>query len=349
MKTVLLKNPREMVLTQTADPARPGPGEALVRVHRVGVCGTDYHAFAGNQPFFTYPRILGHELGVEVLEIGALDSTGNPQNVNVGDKCSVEPYVNCGSCIACRRGMTNCCTQMRVIGVHTDGGMRERFVMPLRKLHPANKLSYEQIALVETLSIGAHAVQRAAVKANDTVLVIGAGPIGLSVIQFAAPIARTIVMDVSASRLAFCREKMGVQETIQVQLDPNAGGPTPAEMLQALTNNENATVVVDATGNAKSMCGALKYLAHGGRLVYVGLFQGEFSLNDPEFHKRETTLLASRNSLPGDFTRIIGMIESGQIDTAPWITHRVPVAQLIETFPTWTAPGCNVLKAIIEF
>ena len=353
MNTVILQKPGEFAFTQTAPPEKPGPGEALVRVHRVGVCGTDYHAFAGRQPFFSYPRILGHELGVEVIALGPLDAAGNPQNVKPGDKCSVEPYVSCGQCIACRRGRTNCCTQLRVIGVHTDGGMRESFLVPIRKLHPANKLSYDQIALIETLSIGAHAVERAAVKSDDTVLVIGAGPIGLSVIQFAAAKARTLVMDVSPTRLAFCRDKLGIRDTIEVALE-TAGNPpvdkdAPANALRALTNNENATVVIDATGSSKSMCSALQYVAHAGRLVYVGLFPGEFSLNDPEFHKRETTLLASRNSLPDDFTRIIRMIEAGQIDTSPWITHRTPVASLVETFPTWTAPASGVLKAIIEF
>jgi len=353
MNTIILQKPGELILAETAAPAAPGPGEALVRVHRVGVCGTDYHAFAGKQPYFSYPRILGHELGVEVLELGPIDATGNPQHVKPGDKCSVEPYVNCGQCIACRRGKPNCCMQMRVIGVHTDGGMREKFLVPVRKLHPANALSYEQIALVETLSIGAHAVDRAGVQADDTVLVIGAGPIGLSVIQFAAAKARTLVMDVSSTRLAFCREKLGIRDTIEVSTgatgSPPVGNDQAAAAVLGLTRNENATVVIDATGNPKSMYAALGYLAHGGRLVYVGLFPGEFSLSDPEFHKRETTLMGSRNSLPADFTRIIRMIEAKQIDTSPWITHRAPVARLVETFPTWTAPGSGVLKAIIEF
>jgi 2-desacetyl-2-hydroxyethyl bacteriochlorophyllide A dehydrogenase len=329
------------VLSQTAAPEKPGAGEALVRVHRVGVCGTDYHAFAGKQPYFTYPRILGHELAVEVLAIGP--SEGNPQSVRAGDKCSVEPYVNCRQCIACRRGKSNCCVNMCVIGVHLDGGMRESFLVPLRKLHPANNLSLEQMALVETLGIGAHAVERAQVQADDTVLVIGAGPIGLSIIQFAAVKARTIVMDISATRLAFCRDQMGIKETI----DGSSGDA--AAQLKSLTGGDNATVVIDATGNASSMNSALQYLAHGGRLVYVGLFPGEFALSDPEFHKRETTLLGSRNSLPQDFTRIIRMIEARQIDTAPWITHRAPAHDLVKTFPAWADPKSGVLKAIIEF
>jgi 2-desacetyl-2-hydroxyethyl bacteriochlorophyllide A dehydrogenase len=338
MKTITLQEPGRLTLGDSPRPTAPGPGEALVRVHRVGVCGTDTHAFAGKQPFFTYPRILGHELGVEVLAVAP-----NITHVKPGDRCSVEPYVNCETCIACRRGRGNCCTHMKVLGVHIDGGMREAFTLPARKLHPANALHYEQIALVETLAIGAHAVERAQVEQGENVLVIGAGPIGLSVIQFAAAAgARVIVMDVSDTRLAFCREKLAIADT----LNANDNG---AEKLRDLTNGDMPTAVLDATGNAASMMNALQYLAHGGRLVYVGLFPGDFSLNDPEFHRRETTLLATRNALPADFSRIIRMMEQGKISTDPWITHRATADALVDTFPSWVAPNSGVLKAMIEF
>ncbi|HVX84726.1 MAG TPA: zinc-binding alcohol dehydrogenase family protein [Phycisphaerae bacterium] len=337
MKTLTLQEPGRLVLSDAPRPEAPGPGEALVRVHRVGVCGTDTHAFTGKQPFFSYPRILGHELGVEVLAVAA-----DVAQVKAGDRCSVEPYVNCEACIACRRGRGNCCVNMKVLGVHIDGGMREAFALPARKLHRANRLTYEQIALVETLAIGAHAVERAQVDRGETVLVIGAGPIGMSVIQFAAARGRVMVMDVAENRLAFCREKLAVADTINAREEPLA-------RVRELTGGDMPTAVFDATGNAPSMMGALQYVAHGGRLVYVGLFQGDFTLNDPEFHRRETTLLATRNALPDDFSRIIGMIEEGRISTAPWITHRVSAERVPETFPRWIAPDSGVLKAMIEF
>ena len=340
MKTLTLLEPGRLVFGETPAPAAPGPGEALVRVHRVGICGTDIHAFAGKQPFFSYPRILGHELGVEVVALGP-----DVANVQVGDRCSVEPYVNCEHCVACRRGKPNCCANMRVIGVHTDGGMRDYFLLPARKLHTANNLSYEQIALVETLAIGAHAVARATVAPGENVLVIGAGPIGLSVIEFARATARVIAMDISEKRLAFVRQNLGVPDTI------DARSPTtpPVERLRNLTHGDMPTVVIDATGNPQSMAGALNFLANGGRLVYVGLFQGDFSLNDPEFHRRETTLLGSRNALSSDFTNLIRMIESGKISTDPWITHRAPAQEAAAAFPQWVAPDSGVLKAIIAF
>jgi 2-desacetyl-2-hydroxyethyl bacteriochlorophyllide A dehydrogenase len=313
------------------------PGEALVRVHRVGVCGTDMHAFRGHQPFFTYPRVLGHELGVEVLAVA-----DNDRGIKIGDRCAVEPYLNCQACIACRRGKPNCCVNMKVLGVHVDGGMRDLILVPLRKLHRASDLTYEQLALVETLAIGAHAVQRADVQPGEKVLVIGAGPIGLAVIQFAQTCGRVIAMDATESRLKFCRERLGLRDVIDARTDALAA-------VRELTAGDMPTTVFDATGNAESMATSLSYVAHGGRLVYVGLVQGDFTLNDPEFHRRETTLLAARNALPEDFPRIIRAIRDKQIDTSSWITHRASASQAPEEFPYWAAPGSGVLKAMIEF
>ncbi len=315
---------------------KPAPGEALVRVHRIGVCGTDLHAFAGQQPFFSYPRILGHELGVEVVDPGS-----DPHGLRAGDRCSVEPYLNCGRCIACRRGKPNCCAELKVLGVHTDGGMRPLFAVPARKLHPSAKLDYDQLALVETLGIGAHAVERADPRPDDFVLVIGAGPIGLSVIQFVQVRgAKLVVMDVSEHRLEFCRRQLGVAHTL-------AGGPDAAIRLRALGGGDLPTVVIDATGNPRSMAGTFDLPAPGGRIVFVGLFQGDVTFNDPNFHRRELTLLASRNALPGTFRDIIALIEAGRIDTTPWITHRFALADTPREFP---ALGGNpaVIKAVIE-
>lgn len=176
-----------------------------MRVHRVGVCGTDIHAYGGKQPFFNYPRLIGHELGVEVLKIGP-----SVENVQVGDRCAVEPYLNCEQCIACRRGKGNCCANMQVLGVHVDGGLREQFIVPARKLHPSRSLSFDQLALVETLAIGAHAVARAQIERGEWALVVGAGPIGLGAMQFAKQAgAHVIALDVNESRLRFCREVWG--------------------------------------------------------------------------------------------------------------------------------------------
>ncbi len=338
MKSIRLEQPGRLAYLDAPEPGAPGPGEALVRVHRVGVCGTDIHAFGGSQPFFSYPRILGHELGVEVLQVGPAVT-----NVQPGDRCSVEPYVNCQRCIACRSGKPNCCSELRVLGVHTDGGMRERMLVPSRKLHPSTSLTYDQLALVETLGIGCHGVARAQLRKDEFALVIGAGPIGLSVVQFALEAgARVIVLDVNAARLGFCQSQLSVAHTV------NASKEAPLEALRRITGGDLPTAVFDATGNPKSMAAAFDFPAPGGRMVFVGLFQGDVTFNDPNFHRRELTLMASRNALPDDFARIIRLIETRRVDTAPWITHRSPLGAVLEAFPAWVRPETGVVKAMIE-
>lgn len=339
MKAIQLQQPQSFRVIDIAEPAAPGPGEALLRVHQVGICGTDLGGYLGKMPFYSYPRIPGHELGVEVLAVGE-----GVTNVRAGDRCAVEPYLNCQRCHACRTGHTNCCEHNLTLGVMTDGGLTDRIVLPARKLHVSAKLGYEALALVETLAIGCHAVARGNPRPGEHVLVIGAGPIGLSVVEFAKLSgAKTIVMDMNEGRLAFVREKMGVPDTILA-----TGDGKELERLAELTGGQLADVVVDATGSAKSMSQALGYCAFAGRLVYVGITQQELAfLHAPIMHRRELTLMASRNALPPDFIRIIRLIEDGLIDTGTWITHRAPMDGMIEAFPGWLKPENGVLKAMV--
>lgn len=338
MRTLTLHQPGHFGFTDI--PFEPGllpDGQALVRVTCVGICGTDLHAYRGNQPFFTYPRVLGHELAVEVLAL-----KGDAHGLKRGDQCAVEPYLDCGECQACRRGMTNCCENLRVLGVHTDGGLTQLMKIPTGKLHPSNRLKKEQLALVETLAIGGHAVERAGVANADLVLVIGAGPIGLSVVEFVKRSGATLVVaDRDENRLQFCREKMGVEQTL-------VGGENFTEELRGQLNGDLPTVVFDATGNPASMMKGFEYCAHGGKLVFVGLFQGEVSFHDPSFHRKELTLLASRNATSRTFRTIINAIENGRMDTTPWITHRLAFDELPGRFPALLKPESGVIKAIVE-
>jgi len=321
MRQIILQQPGRFIRGESATPV-PQPGEALVRIRRIGVCGTDLHAFAGRQPYFSYPRILGHELGVEVLEVPP-----GADGVRPGDRCAVEPYLSCGRCHACRIGKSNCCESLQVLGVHTDGGMRGLLTVPTERLHKSEKLTFDQLALVETLGIGAHAVQRSGLRQGEAVLVVGAGPIGLSVVQFArAAGGRARVLDVSAARRAFV-ERLGVE--------------TLAE-----PDGRLAEVVFDATGSPAAMEASFGHVAHGGRLIFVGLVQASITFDDPLFHRREMTLLASRNSC-NDFPRIIRLIEEGRIDTTPWVTHRLGLDEVPEVFAGLREqPG--LVKAMIE-
>lgn len=340
MKAIQFAKPETIVRLEIPEPSAPGPGEALVRTHRMGVCGTDLSGYLGKMPFFSYPRIPGHELGLEVLEVGE-----GVTNVKPGDRCSLEPYVNDEESPTSRKGASNCCPGVQVLGVHTEGGLRDRWVVPARKLHPGNQLSYDQLALVETLAIGGHAVDRGNPQPGETVLVIGAGPIGLACLEFLKLMdLQVVVMDRVESRLAFCREKLGIKHTILA-----TGGPEDLAALDALTTGQLADVIIDATGSAASMSTCFQFAAFTGRVVYVGITTGELTFpHAPVFHRRELTLLASRNALPGDFGKIIQLIADGKIDTDPWITHRIAFEDVPTEFAKLTDPTLGAIKAIIE-
>lgn len=339
MKTLYFDQPKTIRLGDSDLPASPAPGEAQVKTRRVGVCGTDLGGYLGKMPFFKYPRIPGHELGVEVIAVG----TG-VTNVKVGDKCSVEPYMNCGECFACNHGNGNCCVNLEVIGVMRDGGLRETFNLRADKLHPGNALSYEQLALVETLAIGCHAVDRGDAKPGEDVLVIGAGPIGLSVIEFARVRGvRLAVMDLSQDRLDFCKRNYGIGcGIIPVQDD------SEIDDVKSFTNGAGFSLIIDATGHAGSMGNALKYLAPTGRLVYVGITSQPLQFTHVAMHKPEATILASRNALPRDFPYIIDLIEKGTINTAPWVTRRMAFDDVPKQFPELIIPAAGTIKTVIE-
>ncbi|SFT13825.1 zinc-binding alcohol dehydrogenase family protein [Paenibacillus sp. BC26] len=313
-------------------------GHAIVSVKRIGICGTDLHAFKGNQPFFSYPRILGHELAGVIEEVGF-----NEQGLHVGDQVSIIPYLHCGDCIACRSGKTNCCTAMSVLGVHRDGGMRERISVPVACLLAANGLTLDQTAVLEPFAIGAHAVRRSGLAADETALVIGGGPIGLGVMAIAKHKgARVIAMDVNDDRLSFCGQWAGADALV------NALHDEPVQRILEACGGELPSVVFDATGNAKSMGDSFRYVAHGGRLVFVGLVKADITFNDPEFHKRELTLMASRNATREDFATVLEALSAGAIDVSRYITHRAPLAEMIEHFDGWLKPESRVIKAMVE-
>ena len=338
MKTIVLQEPGRFQFTDTPSPSSPGPGEALVRIHRVGVCGSDIHAYKGHQPFFTYPRVVGHEMGIEIVAVGP-----NDKGLAVGDRCAVEPYLNCGRCLACRRGKTNCCVSLQVMGVHTDGGMRELMTVPVAKLHRSRTLSVDQLALVEMLTIGAHAVRRARLELGENVLVIGAGPIGLATMQFAHLVgARVSVLEISQWRREFCRRHLGVTRCLD-------GTGNTGKQLEGILNGDLPTTVFDATGSPKSMMQAVQYVANGGKLVYVSLVQGDLTFRDTELHRRELSLIRSRNALAADFTWVMQMLEDGRVDLAPWITHRAPAEKMVGEFPGWLDPDRGIVKAVVEF
>ena len=311
-------------------------GETLLKIERIGICGTDLHAYEGTQPFFNYPRILGHELAATIVETDA-------KGFSTGEYVTFIPYFNCGECIACRQEKPNCCVNIQVCGVHIDGGMREYLSVPNYSLVHGNGLSFDELALVEPLAIGAHGVRRAKVIPDEYVLVVGAGPIGLGTMEFAKIAgAKVIAMDINDGRLAFCQEKLNIDFII------NPLKEDALERLKKITNRDMSTVIIDATGSLKAINNAFQFLAHGGRYVLVGLQKGDISFNHPEFHKRESTLMSSRNATRADFEHVINCMKKGLINPTNYITHRVNFEEIKDNFKSWLNPENGVIKAMIS-
>lgn len=334
MKTLVLQQPG-MFSWNHVDEPMVADGEVLVKVRRCGVCGTDIHALAGRQPFFSYPRRLGHELCVEVI------SSPAGSRLSPGDLCAVEPYYFCGNCPACRSNKTNCCNNLKVLGVHIDGGHAPFMAIPIEKLHRARGLNPDQIALVEPLVIGAHCVERAAIQKGEPTVIIGMGPIGLAAAIFAKAAGANIVcVDVQPDRLDFACNQMNLGKSM----------PSDSRLGDHLKNyfGQLPSVIIDATGNSMSMKNTFQLIENGGKIVFLGLFIGEMTFDDPNFHRREVTLLASRAGLTETFRKVIEMMETKLIDPMSLITHRFCFSEADKKLTALhNQPG--MVKAMIHF
>jgi 2-desacetyl-2-hydroxyethyl bacteriochlorophyllide A dehydrogenase len=335
MKSLICSQPGKFEYSEIDKPVLK-PDHAIIKIKRIGICGTDLHAFRGTQPFFSYPRILGHELSGELVE------ADNAPGFTIGERVTFIPYINCGQCVACKNGKPNCCVNINVCGVHIDGGMSEYYSIPSRLLLHGGDLSYDQLALIEPLAIGAHGIRRAAVTTGEFVLVIGAGPIGLGTMEFARIAgAKVIAMDINTNRLEFCKNTLGVHYTVNALEDAK-------EKISEITGGDMPTVIIDATGSQGAINAAFQYMAHGARMVLIGLQKGEISFSHPEFHKREATLMSSRNATIQDFEHVIDCMKKGLIDPLTYITHRTGFDSVSAEFESWLDPNSSVIKAMVS-
>jgi len=311
---------------------------AILNVKKVGICGTDLHAFSGTQPYFSYPRILGHELATEIFSIGK-----NLQGLRAGDQVVLMPYINCQVCAACKAGKTNCCQELKVFGVHVDGGMQEMISFPARLLIKANDLSLDEIAITEPLAIGAHALRRAQTKPGDTIVVMGCGPIGLGIIQLAKYIgAKVIAMDINEHRLRSAKEQFGADLIIHALQNP-------ADQVKDYTQGEYANTVFDATGSKQAIESGVAYMGHGGSYVLVGLYKGELTFSHPAIHAKEITLMSSRNATQQDFLFVMQALREKKINTSSYITKRVKAEAILNDFPAWSSPSSAEIKIVTEW
>ncbi len=335
MKALICEEPGRLALISRPEPV-PGPDEVLVRIRHVGICGTDFHIFGGKHPYLEYPRVMGHELS------GTVETAPEGSGLNPGDPVYIVPYLSCGTCQACRIGLTNACVNIRVLGVHCDGGMAELIVVPVQNVVPTGHIPLPDAAMIEFLAIGAHGVKRGAITARDRVLVTGTGPIGMSAIIFAkARGAHVTVMDMRPDRLAFAREGLGADAA----LTADAGAEAQAARL---TGGDWFDVVIDATGAAPPIERGFGFLAHGARYVLLSVVRQDITFSDPEFHKREATLIASRNAQPDDFAEVVAQMRAGRVPTRALNTHRGSLADGVALFQDWSRPEAGVIKAILD-
>ncbi len=336
MKAVLCRQPGVLDLVERPSPEKPAPGWVRLAVSHVGICGTDYHIFEGKHPFLEYPRVMGHEISATVLEAGegvAL-AAGTPVIVN--------PYLACGTCVACRQGKANCCTNIKVLGVHTDGAFCEEIAVPAGNLYAARGLSLEAAATVEFLAIGAHAVRRSMAPAGSRSLVIGAGPIGLGAAIFSRIAGHEVtLLDTSAERLEMASARFGFTSGIIA----NEG---TAEAVKAKTDGDGFDAVFDATGYGPSMEKAFLYVAHGGALVLVSVVKDDIRFSDPEFHKREMMVIGSRNATRADFEHVADSIARGLVPVDQLITHRTTLADAPRDLARWAHEKSGLIKAVIR-
>jgi len=309
------------------------PGWVRVAIRHIGICGTDYHIFEGTHPFLEYPRVMGHELSGVVV-----DANGSAVLAN-GQPVVVNPYLPCYECPACREGKTNCCETLKVIGVHSDGGMADEIVMPEANLYPAGDLSLRDAAMVEFLAIGAHAVRRTTELRNGArVLVVGGGPIGLGAAFFARIAGGDVtVLDAAPDKLETARH-----------LGFNAAGLDEIEGTAFLARKGSGfDAVFDATGSIRAMNQSIFHVRNGGAYTLVGVIKGDLVWPDQEVHRRELTIRGSRNATRQDFDHVVDSIRRGFVPTDKLATHATSLDRVPVDMPVWTHERQGLIKAII--
>ncbi|WEK03523.1 MAG: zinc-binding alcohol dehydrogenase family protein [Candidatus Devosia phytovorans] len=331
MRAISCAAPGELALIDIDRPVLK-PGWVRVGISHIGICGTDYHIFEGKHPFLQYPRIMGHELS------GVVRDANGATTLADGDAVVINPYLPCYNCPACREGKTNCCETLTVIGVHGDGGMAEEIVMPEANLYRAEGLSLRDAAMVEFLAIGAHAVRRTELRPSARVLVVGGGPIGLGVAFFTRIAGADVtILDAAEDKLD-AAHRFGFAIAALHQLEG-------AEFKAGMGSGFDA--VFDATGSIAAMNQAIAYCRNGGALTLVGVVKGMLNWEDPEIHRRELTIRASRNATRADFDHVMESIRNGAVPTDQLATHSTSFDDVPANLPRWAKERNGLIKAII--
>ena len=335
MKAIILNKPGEAVLASVAEP-RPDGEKLLLKVRMIGLCGSDLNSFRGKNPMVTFPRIPGHEVAATIVD-GSQTSAALGAGVNV----TVSPYTSCGRCASCLRGRSNACQCNETLGVQRDGALAEYILMPAEKLYPAD-LTFQELCLVEPLTVGFHAVSRGRVTRQDTVAVFGCGGVGLGVIaasSFAG--ARTIGIDIDEAKLAVAR-KAGAGFTINTRTE------SLHDRLGQLTHGRGPDVVMEAVGLPQTFRAAVEEVAFTGRVVYIGYAKEPVAYETRLFVQKELDVLGSRNATPEDFRQVIRMLEGGVFPVADAVSAVVPIEDAPRLLQAWSENPGSYTKIMVR-
>ena len=337
MKAGIIESPGVLKLTNLKEPVIENEDDVIVKIKRAGICGTDIHILHGTNPFASYPRIWGHEFTGEVIETGKAVT-----NTAAGDRVVIEPVLSCGECYACRNGRNNVCVSLRVLGVHTDGGCREYVCISAKNLHklPGN-ISWDEAVLIEPFTIGAQTCMRGDVKENDIVLILGAGPIGLTVLSMVKLHGATaVITDIVNEKLEYALET-GADYIINAQSENVAG------KVMEITGGMGANVTVDAVCTAKSFEEAVLITSAAGRVVELGFVNEISGIAAVNVTKKELTICGSRLQT-GRFPVVIDLMSQGKLKTDGFITASYPLAEMSEAFSFIERSGGRARKVIIN-
>ncbi len=338
MRALRIEEPGRARLTSVPEP-EPGPGDVLLRVDTVGFCGSDLTTFRGLNPMVSYPRIPGHEIAATVEWVGGEVPA---ERVRLGEQVTVTPYTACGRCPACRRGRVNTCKDNQTMGVQRDGAMTDFVALPWQKVLRTPGLSGRDIALVEPLSVGWHAAERARIASADRVMVIGCGAVGLGAVAAAAAHgAEVIAVDVDDAKLALAG-LAGAAHGV------NSRRSELREQILELSAGEGPDVVIEAVGLPETFVSAVTQVAVAGRVVYIGYAKAPVSYDSSQFVRKELDILGSRNATEQDFAGVFQLLAKGGFPSERVVTRSVPLEEAAEALASWDADPSRVIRIHVQ-
>ena len=339
MKTIIINKPGEVNIIDTPKPVRK-KGEALLKVLYGGICGSDLGTYRGTFAYASYPRIPGHEFSAEIIEID-----DNDRNLKPGMIVTCNPYFNCTKCYSCKRGLVNCCTSNETLGAQRDGAFSEYITMPIERIYDGKGLSAKTLALIEPFCISYHGVSRADVKEGDTVLVVGAGTIGvLAAVAAKAKGAKVYISDIAEKKMNYAVETFGLDGGIL-----NDNHADFIQKVEEITGGNYFDVTIEAVGLPSTFLNCIEAAAFGARVIQIGVGKKNVDFDFTLLQKKELNVFGSRNALKKDFLELINLVKEGKVDLEKIVTNTYSFDEAAKAFSDFDKNAASMLKVIIKF